>query len=353
MVSSDPGEYDRRRHRSRVYLAAMAALIVVTFFYSLRAASVELGLVESWKIFVDHINGFEPSDFEEFLKDKVVFEQNGPRALVAICVGMTLSIGGAVMQSLIRNPLADPYTLGISSGALFGMVLYVGLGISVVPFISSDSAMIVNAFLLSLVPTIVIIVLSTFKKVSPTMMILCGIAVMYIFSAFTTIIKYNVDEDTLGMIYQWSVGSVYGQSWGGSWKVLLGTIFALVCMMCLASRIDIVAQGDLFAHSLGICPNRMRIVSLVIISVSTAVCVCYTGTIGFVGLIAPHVARIFVGSRSAILIPSSACIGALMVLSGDVLVRLFMPSIPVGAILALFCSPIFIFILSKMRKGLW
>lgn len=336
-----------------MFIATAAVAIVILYFLTLAATSIEVGVTESWRIFADGVRGIEPDNFRDFLKSKVVYQENGPRALVAICVGATLSVGGAVMQSLIRNPLADPYTLGISSGAMFGMVLSVGLGISIVPFVSDDNSMMINAFVMSLIPTAVIVFLSSFRKVTPTMMILCGIAVMYIFNAFTTIIKYNVEEDTLSMIYQWSIGSVSGQSWGGSWKVALASLLVIVPMMFLSSRIDLVAQGDKISQSLGVNPNRMRILALIIVSIGTSVCVCYTGTIGFVGLIAPHIARIFVGSRSATLIPASACLGALMVLLADVVVRLYLPSIPVGAVLALFCSPLFIVILARMKKGVW
>ncbi len=108
---------------------------------------------------------------------------------------------------MIRNPLADPYTLGISSGALFGMVLAVALGISIIPIATTDGA-IPNAFLMALIPTLLVVMISFFRRVSPTTMILIGIAVMYVFNAFTVVIKYTTDNETLSHIYQWAVGSV-------------------------------------------------------------------------------------------------------------------------------------------------
>jgi iron complex transport system permease protein/cobaltochelatase CobN len=341
---------DRRRFG---YILILCLVVVVTFLFCLPDPRMSISFGDSIQILIDHINGVKPETFQEMIRDRLVVEENIPRALGAIMAGAVLSVCGAVLQSLIRNPLADPYTLGISTGALFGMVLFVGLGISVVPFITTDDALIVNAFVLSLIPTAIVVVISVFKKVTPTMMILCGIAVMYIFNAFNIMIKYTVEPEKLSMIYQWSIGSVSGMSWGSLPKLAIAVCLVSIPMFYLRNRIDIVSQGDNQAITLGIVPNRLRIFSLVIVSLSTALVVCYTGTIGFVGLVAPHIARIFVGSRNKLLIPASAVIGALMVLGCDLIVRYVASRLPVGAVLALFCSPIFIIILIRMKKEVW
>lgn len=346
-------EIHRQSRKSVMLIVGLAVATLFIALLSLSASTVKIGVLESFQIIIDHLSGVEPSGYLPTLKDRIVFSQNIPRALGAIIAGAVLSISGAALQSLIRNPLADPYTLGISSGAMFGMVVSVGLGITIVPFLSSSDGMIVNAFLMSLIPTAVVIVIAAFKKVTPTMMILCGIAVMYIFTALTTLIKYSVDPDTLSMIYQWSIGSVSGLSWGSIEKMLVALAIVAAPMIFIHRQIDIVAQGDENAIALGIRPNRLRIICLVLVSMGTAIVVCYTGTIGFVGLVAPHIARIVVGSTSKFLIPASAVIGSLMVVGADWIVRLVAPSLPVGVILALICSPIFIYILVRMRRNAW
>lgn len=346
-------KYHESTRRSIVWIVLFAVLTVILVFLSLSASTVKIGVLESFTILSDHLSGIEPSGYLPSLKDRIVFEQNIPRAIGAIIAGTVLSISGAALQSLIRNPLADPYTLGISSGAMFGMVLSAGLGVSVIPFISESDSMIVNAFIMSLIPTAVIVFIAAFKKVTATTMILCGIAVMYIFTAFTTLIKYTVDPETLAFIYEWSIGSVSGLSWGSLPKLIAAVLIVGIPMALVHRQIDIVAQGDDGAIALGIRPNRLRIISLVFISLGTAIVVCYTGTIGFVGLVAPHIARMLVGSQSRTLIPASAVIGSFMVLGADYIVRIVAPSLPVGVILALVCSPIFIFILVKMRKSAW
>ncbi len=346
-------DYHSNMRKSALWIAGTIVIIIVLLLLSLSASTIKIGIMESFGILVDHLSGVEPSGYLPTLKDRIVFEQNVPRAIGAILAGAVLATSGAALQSLIRNPLADPYTLGISSGAMFGMVLFTGLGISVIPFISSSDAMIANAFVMALIPTCVIILIAAFKKVTATMMILCGIAVMYVFTALTTLIKYSVEPETLAFIYEWSIGSVSGLSWGSLTKMIVALFVVSVPMFFIHRRIDIVAQGDEGAVSLGIRPNRLRIVSLVFVSLSTAIIVCYTGTIGFVGLVAPHLGRIAVGSTSKVLIPTSAAIGAMMVLGADYIVRLVAPSLPVGVILALVCSPIFIYVLVKMRKNAW
>ena len=353
MTRPEIEQIHRNNRRSIILIVVLLVATVIVSLASLSVSTIDIGFWESFQIIIDHLNGVEPSDFRSTLKDTVVFSENVPRVLGALIAGAVLSISGALLQSLIRNPLAEPYTLGISSGAMFGMVLSVGLGFSIVPFLSSSDGMIINAFVFSLIPTTVVILVAMFKKVTPTMMILCGIGVMYVFTALTTLVKYSVDPDTLSSIYQWSIGSVSGLSYGSIEKMLIALAIAVVPLFFIHRRVDIVAQGDETAISLGINPNRLRIVTLVFVSMATAIVVCYTGTISFVGLVAPHIARRVVGNTSKYMIPASAVIGSLMVVSADYIVHEFTPTLPVGVILALVCSPIFIYILIKMKKNSW
>lgn len=341
------------RNKGLLFGAALFAVAIVMAIVSLSVSQIEIGVMEAFDIFRDGMNGVKPDNFDDFLKMKIVYEENGPRAIGAICAGAVLAASGAVLQNVIRNPLADPYTLGISSGALFGMVISVIFGFSAIPFLGNLDGQIVNAFLFALVPTAVVVFIAAFKKVTPTMMILCGIAVMYIFSAMTTMIKYTMEPETLAQVYTWSIGSVSGLSWGSAPKLLAALLITMVPLMLVHRRIDIVAQGDAGALTLGVNPNRLRIFCLVIVSIGTAIIVCYTGTIGFVGLVAPHIARIFVGADCRGLIPCSAAIGSVMVLGSDMAIRALAPSLPAGVMVALICSPVFVFILARMKRSYW
>lgn len=284
----------------------------------------------------------------------MVVNDNAPRTICGVCVGILLAVSGAVMQSITRNPLTDPYTIGISSAALLGVTIYIVFGICVIPFLDGDVGQIANAFVFSLIPAAAIVAVSTFKKTSSTIMILIGIALMYVFSAFTTFIKFNAAEEELQEIYEWSLGTLSSTDWGSVATMVVMSIILIVGMVLLANKINIISSGDKEAVSLGESPVRIRVICFVLISIGTAVAVCYTGTIGFVGLVAPHIARLFVGSNNKILIPASAILGGMMVVGSDCLVRLLPAVLPVGVITAIIGSPLFLYFLFKQRrKSVW
>ncbi len=344
----------RRINGNRAMIPLIILLLTALLAaYSLSVSPLKIGIFDAINTFIDGVRGYSPKDFDSFLRYELIYNGNGPRMVGAILAGATLAVSGAVLQNIIRNPLADPYTLGISSGAMFGMVISVTMGFSIIPFLDGLDAQIANAFIFALVPTAVIVLISMFKKISPTMMILCGIAVMYIFNAISTMIKYVVDPDTYAVIYTWAIGSVSGLAWGAMPRMLAGMLLVLVPLWIMYRRINIVSLGDNQAITLGVDPNKTRIVCLILISLGTAAIVCYTGTIGFVGLVAPHIARAIVKSNCRYLIPTSAAIGGIMVLGADVLMRLLEPSLPVGVMLAVIGSPVFILILIRMRRSMW
>ena len=343
-------------HKERKRLMFIIGFLVISLIIaviSISISEVHIGFFEAFQLFYKAMMGIQPEDFDTYLKTHIVYYENGPRALGALCAGAVLSVSGAVLQNIIRNPLADPYTLGISSGALFGMVITLIFGFSVIPWINASDAIIINAFVFATIPTMIIIMVSMFRKVTPTMMILCGIAVMYIFNAVSTLLKFTAEPETYSQIYTWAIGSVSGLSWGSMPKMILAVGLTFIPLMIIHRRVDIIAQGDNNAITLGVDPNKTRIMCLLPISLGTAIIVSYTGTIGFVGLIAPHICRIFMGSNCKLLIPCSAVVGGIMILISDILVRLVAPSLPVGVIIALISSPVFIYILLKMRKNYW
>ena len=354
MVKEDVLSEIQRREKRRISIIIGLLIIgLILAVVSISISEVKIGFIEAFELFVNAMMGKEPTDFNTFLKTHIVYYENGPRAIGALCAGAVLSVSGAVLQNIIRNPLADPYTLGISSGALFGMVITLIFGFSIIPWIDPSDAVIINAFFFAMIPTMVVLLVSMFRKITPTMMILCGIAVMYIFNAVSTLLKFTAEPETYSQIYTWAIGSVSGLSWGSIPKMVLAVALTFVPLMVFYRRIDIIAQGDNNAITLGIDPNKMRMLCLIPISLGTAIIVSYTGTIGFVGLIAPHICRIFMGSNCKLLIPCSAVVGGLMVLISDILVRMVAPSLPVGVVIALISSPIFIYILLRLRKSYW
>ena len=356
MRSEKVAEYRRKEHRRFVYIAVFIVICVVLAFYSLSVSKFGVSMEDVFNSIVNRLTGNVPErgtgeQYYIWMLDKVIMEDNLPRAVGGIAVGATLAICGAMMQSITRNPLTDPYTIGISSAALFGIALSLCYGVCIIPVFTGDAASIVNAFVFSLIPATVIIFVSTFKKMSSTMMVLIGIGMMYMFSAFTTFMKFNAEAETLHEIYEWSLGTLSKTSSETNLPLIVATVLMLVFAMMVANKINVMSTGDNMSKSLGVNPVRLRIFCFLIMSVATAVCVCYTGSIGFVGLVAPHIARLFVGSDNKILVPTSAVLGALMVVVSDVIVRLLPGGLPVGTITALIGSPLFIYFLYRQRKN--
>ena len=349
--------YRRSNRRRAIYLLILVAAIAVISVFSLSISRIDISFTQALEIVWNHMTGNLPSrveDYDAWWTDQVVVNDNAPRTIAGICVGGILAICGAVMQSVTRNPLTDPYTLGISSAALFGVTISIVFGISVIPGADGSVAQIANAFLFALIPAFAIIIISSFRKSSATMMVLIGIAIMYMFNAFTTFVKFNAEAEQIHEIYEWSLGTLVNVDWSSLMTLVVTMAVLLVAMLLLSNRINVLGSGDRVATSLGENSVRVRLLCFTMISMATAVAVCYTGTIGFVGLVAPHVARLFVGSNNKVLIPTSMVIGALMVVGADCIVRLLPQVLPVGVITALIGSPLFLYFLyMQRRKSTW
>jgi ABC-type Fe3+-siderophore transport system permease subunit len=350
MTSPEVKEYQRRAKKKLVWAAVFVVIIFLLSIYSLSVSTYTMSFAEAYQVLINHILGIEPTTITDIIRDKIVVGLTAPRTIAAVFVGGVLAVCGAVMQSITRNPLADPYTIGISSAALFGTSLTVALGISIIPFLGHDVAIASNAFVFALIPALAIVFVSSFKKMSPNMMILIGIGMMYLFTAATTFVKFNASEEALQEIYEWSLGTLSKINWDSILPLAVAFVMALLVFMMVSNRINVLSAGDNMSRSLGENPIRLRVVCFVIVSVTTAIAVCYTGTIGFVGLVAPHIARLFVGSDNKILIPVSAILGAIMISATDCLVRLLPGGLPCGVMTAMIGAPIFVFILYKQRK---
>lgn len=342
-------EYLAKRKQVVGVSLILIAITAILSIFSLSVNSFDVTFQESIQAIINRINGIEPQTYIEKMIDYVVIEVDMPRAIGAIAIGTTLAVTGSVMQSVTHNPLAEPYTIGISSAALFGVTVSIALGFSIIPGLEKDSATAANAFLFALLPAMVIVLITTFKRLTPNMMVLVGIGMMYVFSAFTTLIKFNTDEESLQEIYIWSLGTLSKLEWGDILPLVVIAIVMIIAFTILAKEINILTAGDNISQSLGVNPVRLRIVSFVLVSLGVAICVCYSGTIGFVGLVAPHITRLFTGNNNRLLIPLSAMAGTLLILIGDIIVRMLPGGLPAGVITALLGSPLFLYFLYKQR----
>lgn len=227
-------EYFAKRRKS-IMIAALAVIpMVLITVYSISVSLFNFSFAEAIDIVIRHLEGRLTDDYRDYLLNSLVFEGTLPRGIGCVIVGAILGIGGAVMQYIVRNPLADPYTTGISSGALFGASLFFIMDISILGF-TGDLGLTVNAMVFSLVPCLIISMFAIKKRVTPTMMVLIGIATMYMFSAASMLLKYNADPEDLRAVYEWSLGSMYKVDWGNI-PVLLGSLGVLAVFALFMSK---------------------------------------------------------------------------------------------------------------------
>lgn len=331
-------------------IAVLVLLAVGAFLLTLGFGVYDITVPEAISALFGHLTG----GFVDESDDYYIWDVRTPRAIAAILVGAGLAVAGVIMQNDFKNPLADPYTMGISSGAFLGATLNLVFGISVIPMLSGGNATVVNAMVFSLIPTAIIIVVSRFRRMTPVAMILTGIAVMYLFSSITQIILVSAPSESLADAYQWRVGSLSRVGWESLPVMLAADVVLIALLWFLSGKLNVMYAGDRGAQTLGEHAQKIRVATLVLASLMTACLVCYTGTIGFIGLVGPHVARILVGSNNRYLIPASAAFGAAFIILADTVAKVSGPNgLPVGVICSMIGGPLFIWILVKQRKSAW
>lgn len=289
----------------------------------------------------------------ETTKELVVWNLRLPRIVMGILAGIGLAIAGTTMQAVVRNPLASPYTLGIASAAGFGAALAIVLGAG---FVTGQYLIVANAFVFALLSSFVIYGLSRYKGAEPETMILAGIALMYLFSAMTGILQYFGEETAVAEVVFWMFGSLSKRS---SWEnlTLVSAILAVCIPLIMLKSWDLntLSAGDESAKSLGVNVEQTRVVCFMLASLVTACIICFTGTIGFIGLVAPHICRMVIGGDNRYLIPASGLFGAVLLLAADTLARPpISPTIlPVGLVTAFMGVPLFLYLILTRRKRYW
>lgn len=266
-----------------------------------------------------------------------------PRVIAAIVCGWGLSLSGLCIQTLLRNPLGSPITFGISHGAAFGA------SVAIVLFGTSVVSVTAFAFAGGMTATFVILFLAKFKRLSPTAIILAGVAMHSLFLSGIYLIQYISNETELAQVVFWTFGDVARSSWKEiGW--LTGAVF-LISLFLVRLRWDLNAfsLGDETAKGLGVRVNKIRLTGMALATIVAALATSFHGIIGFLGLIAPHTARRLVGEDHCLLIPFSAVLGALLLLTADTLGRLLIGSgsLPVGVITSFLGAPVFLYFLVR------
>ncbi|WP_400207284.1 FecCD family ABC transporter permease [Candidatus Methanomassiliicoccus intestinalis] len=347
-------EYRTYKHAKHLFLLGFLALFFILIGLTLGIGAYSISFTEVYKIIFDSlwewIRNWNWGEVET-IAESVVWDQRMPQTLTAIFVGIGLAVAGTAMQSMMKNPLADPYTTGISSGAAFGATLAITMGISVV---SGYFGRIINSFIFAMVPALLILLLSRYRRPSPAMMILTGISIMYIFNAVQSFMMLRADPNAASAVYTWTVGSITTTGWSSLPFIIIVVIVGSVAIQLLTKTLNAMNSGDSYAKSLGIDVDGVRIVTMIIVSLLAAGIVSFTGIIGFVGLVAPHIARIFVGSDNRILVPAAALMGACLMIFADITTYFISPfELPVGIVTALIGGPLFMILILRQKKEIW
>jgi len=256
------------------------------------------------------------------------------------------------MQASLKNPLADPLFLGISSGAGFGATLVIIFGIG---FLTGPGATIVSAFIFAMAVSLVIIGMSSFKGAKPVTMLLVGLAMTYLFMSLTQLIQYQAQAEAAKASMMWMVGDLTNSDWG---EVAILFPIVVVCLGLLFWKswdLNIMAAGDESARSLGINVGRLRIFLMLVASLLTAAVVSFVGVIAFVGLVCPHICRMIIGNDNRYLLPASALFGGMLLLVADCIARVVMSPVilPPGVVTGLLGAPFFIQIVMRQRRELF
>ena len=281
------------------------------------------------------------------LKASVVMDVRLPRILCALLVGFGLAVSGTVFQGLLLNPLADPFTLGVSSGAAFGAALSLLLGLA----FAGPATLPLMAFVGATATLLAVISMSGRDgELAPANLILAGVIVSAILSAGLSFIKYLADE-RVSVIVFWLMGSFAARTWTDVVLAACAVLPGFLACFFLARDLNVMSLGTRSAKSLGVDTGKVRLFLLITASLMSAVCVAVSGVIGFVGLIIPHLMRMVVGPDNRWLLPASGLGGGILLLAADTLTRAVLPQeVPIGVLTALIGGPVFCHIFTRSRR---
>ncbi|KOR25626.1 iron ABC transporter permease [Clostridium sp. L74] len=348
--------YNKIIKKKIIILISLFIILILSIIAAIFIGSSSIGFKGTFYVILSTI--FKGMKKATGLDNTVILQIRFPRVITAVIIGAALAGCGAVMQGILRNPLVSPYTLGLSSGSAFGAAIGIILGSSIVlsKFILLDKYFVIlSSFIFGLITMFLVYFIAKKKAMSTGTLILAGVAIGYVFSALLSILKYTSNKDQLQDIVFWLMGGLWVADWT---TVAILFVINSVCIMLMikyAWDLNALASGEEIATSLGINVNRIRIICLTLCSLSTSSCIAFTGIIGFIGLVAPHISRIIIGNDYRFLIPCSCLMGSIILLISDTIGRTIISptEIPVGIITSLIGAPFFIYLIIKERRRCW
>lgn len=345
--------YLKRFFQWKIVIVLLIIILLITIAICTAVGPIQISPLEVYKIIfqkIPFLGNFigEPSSI---LNQEVILIVRLPRVLAAALVGTALASSGVVLQGLLRNPMADPFIIGISAGASFGatIAMVFGIGLSIFGILYTIP---IVAFIGALGTVFLVYNLSKHRDtVSMLTLLLTGVALTSFFSAIVSLIRI-LNSETAPMIVFWLLGSLSMTSWNYVYMVLPFVIIGFCIILYFSRDLNVLSLGEEHAKQLGVDAETLKKILLICVSLITAAAVSISGIIGFIGLIIPHMMRLIVGSDHRILIPSSALTGAIVLILCDTLARTIMSplEIPVGILTALLGSPLFIYLLRSKKN---
>ena len=339
-------DYRRLVQRRVVWLLVVALLIAGSLLFDLRSGPSGLPIATLLRTLFER-GSADPAT------SVIVWQIRLPYAVMALIVGASLGLSGAEMQTILNNPLASPYTLGVSAAAAFGASLAIVLDIAI-PGVSQTWIVSANAFVFALLSALVLDGVARWRGMSTAGVVLMGIALVFAFHALVELMQFIASADALQGLVFWTLGSLARADWTKIGVLAAALAIALPLSMRNAWTLTALRLGEDRAASFGIDVRRLRLGTLLRVSVLSALAVSFVGTIGFVGLIAPHIARTLFGEDHRFYLPGSALIGALMLSLASIASKLIIPGvlIPVGIVTALVGIPLFLGIVVRSQGQL-
>ncbi|KIH83529.1 FecCD family ABC transporter permease [Pseudomonas batumici] len=333
--------------RKRLILAGLTTLLVLSVLLDLALgpASYSLGEV---------LGALLSPDSAPAQVRVVMWEIRLPVALMAVAVGAALSLAGAQMQTILNNPLASPFTLGISAAASFGAAMGLAFGVALFPF-AVQYMVPFNAFIMAMLCALLIHLLSLRRGVTAETIVLLGIALVFTFNALLALVQFFATEQAVAAVVFWTMGSLTKATWP---KLGVVCLVILITLPIFAKRVwamTALRLGDDKAASFGINVKRLRFQTLIMVSLLASFPVAFVGTIGFIGLVGPHIARMLIGEDQRFFLPASLITGALILSASSVLSKTLIPGaiFPIGVVTSLIGVPFFISLILNGKKNSW
>ena len=337
-------QYKINIRKKRIALLFLFVSLIIIFFFSLLINSGGLSFSKS----ISTLFGIDNTSSYKL----IIFNIRLNRTLAALIIGFALGISGLIMQINLRNPLASPSTLGVSSSALMGatisIILFNDKNIYSAPIFST----IPMALLFSLITITFIVVLSSTKKFSPSAVAVSGIAITSFTAAITTILQFFASDTLLASSVHFSFGDLSRANQMNNIIMIISVFVSLIIFMLFSNKYNAIYYGDELAISLGVNINVVRFISLFFASLLCALSVSFVGVIGFIGILSPHIMKRFIGNEARYLIPSSGLLGSIILILCDIISRIIIPNfnLPVGAVTAIIGAPFFFFILISKKE---